>query len=114
MYAVPLVFFALSPSGYYYSFLVLLVLLPWQAESTDNVRVLGIALLTLNMAVSYAFELVSDGWLSLFYQASIQLGLFFVLWLAFEYVRLGVRGPHLTPVTLTPVTATASQVPTAP
>jgi hypothetical protein len=114
MYAVPLVFFALSPSGYYYSFLVLLVLLPWQAGSTDNVRVLGLALLTLNMAVSYAFELVSDGWLALFYQASIQLGLFFLLWLAFEYVRLGVRGPHLTPVTLTPATATASQVPTAP
>jgi hypothetical protein len=112
MYAVPLVFFALSPSGYYYSFLVLLVLLPWQAGSTDNVRVVAIALLTFNMAVSYAFELVSDGWLSLFYQASIQLGLFFVLWLAFEYVRLGARGPHLTPVTLTPVTATASQMPT--
>ena len=28
MYAVPLVFCALSPAGYYYSFLVLLVLLP--------------------------------------------------------------------------------------
>jgi len=103
MYAVPLVFLALSPSGYYYSFLVLLVLLPWQGGSTDNVRVLGLALLSLNMAVSYAFELVSDGWLSLFYQASIQLGLFFALWLAFEYVRLGVRGPRLTPVTAAPV-----------
>jgi hypothetical protein len=114
MYAVPLVFLALSPSGYYYSFLVLLVLLPWQTGSTDNVRVLGIALLTFNMAVSYAFELVSDGWLSLFYQASIQLGLFFVLWLAFEYVRLRVRGPRLTPVTLAPVAATPDQVPTVP
>src|SRR5204863_212364 len=30
MYAVPLVFCALSPAGYYYSFLVLLVLLPWR------------------------------------------------------------------------------------
>jgi hypothetical protein len=28
----------------------------------------------------------------LFYQASIQLGLFLALWTGFEYVRLGSRG----------------------
>src|SRR5262249_56222333 len=30
MYAVPLIYCGLSLSGYYYSFLVLLVLLPWE------------------------------------------------------------------------------------
>ena len=30
LYAVPLIFCALSPTGYYYSFFVLLVLLPWR------------------------------------------------------------------------------------
>jgi hypothetical protein len=89
VYAIPLIFSAFSPTGYYYSFLVLLVLLPWQRGSTDGVRLLGMALLTFNMAVSYAFEVTADGWLPLFYQVSIQMVLFFVLWLAFEYVRLG-------------------------
>ena len=93
MYAVPLVFFALSPTGYYYSFLVLLVLLPWQTGQPDNVRLLGMGVLTFNMAVSYAFEHISGEWLTLFYQASIQMVLFFVLWLGFEYARLGVRAP---------------------
>jgi hypothetical protein len=88
LYGVPLVFFALSPSSYYYSFLVLLVLLPWHAGRPDSVRVLGIALLALNMAISYAFELAADGWLALYYQVSIQMGVFFLLWLALEYVRL--------------------------
>lgn len=98
MYAVPLIFCALSPTGYYYSFLVLLVLLPWQRGSTDSIRLLEMAFLTLNMAVSYAFELTSDGWLSLFYQASIQMGLFFLFWLGFEYVRLGAGAARLTTV----------------
>ena len=44
------------------------------------------------MACTYAFELTSTELLPLFYQASIQLGLFLLLWMAFEYVRLGLRG----------------------
>jgi hypothetical protein len=98
MYAMPLIFCALSPSAYYYSFLVLLVLLPWADGSTDNVRLLGMAVLTLNAAVSYAFELMADGWLSLFYQVSIQMVVWHVLWLTFEYVRLGVAPERLTRV----------------
>ena len=58
--------------------------------------------LTFNMAVSYAFEYSSDGWLSLFYQASIQMVLFFVLWLGFEYARLGVRAPTAVTAALLP------------
>src|SRR5207248_587412 len=38
MYAVPLVFVALSPAGYYYSFLVLLVLLAWRDGAADPLR----------------------------------------------------------------------------
>lgn len=98
MYAVPLVFCAVSPTGYYYSFLVLLVLLPWQGGSTDTLRLLEMALLTFNMAVSYAFEFTSGEWLSLFYQASLQMGLFFLFWLGFEYVRLGARDTQLRTV----------------
>ncbi|HKC97450.1 MAG TPA: hypothetical protein VKG20_05415 [Methylomirabilota bacterium] len=38
------------------------------------------------------FEFVSADFLSLFYQASIQLGLFFLVWVGLEYVRLGFLG----------------------
>ncbi|MBI4610832.1 MAG: hypothetical protein HY726_17705 [Candidatus Rokubacteria bacterium] len=98
MYAVPLIFCALSPAGYYYSFLVLLVLLPWRDGTTDSARLIEMALLTFIMAVSYALELASDELLPLFYQASIQVGLFFLFWLGFEYARLASRGNRLTTV----------------
>jgi len=102
MYAVPLIFCALSPAGYYYSFLVLLVLLPWQRGSTDSARLIGMALLAVVTAVSYAFELASDELFPLFYQASIQMGLFFLFWLGFEYARLGARGRGLSTVVVSP------------
>lgn len=95
MYAAPLIFFALSPTGYYYAFLVLLVLLPWQGGGTDGARRVEMALLTFTMAVSYAFEVAADGPLVLFYQASIQRGLFFVVWLVLEYLRLSSRPARL-------------------
>lgn len=109
MYATPLIFCALSPSAYYYSFLVFVVLLPWADGATDNVRLLGMAVLTLNMAVSYAFELLADGWLSLFYQVSIQMVIWYLLWLAFEYVRLTVGPARLlrVPASLQPVATPA-------
>lgn len=94
MYAVPLIFCALSLTGYYYSFLVLLVLLPWQDGRADPFRVVEMALLTAIMAIGYGFELVSDELLPLFYAASMQLALFFLLWLGFEYAR-GRRLTHL-------------------
>lgn len=93
MYAVPLIFCALSPSGYYYSFLVLLVLLPWEpGNGIQQVGLLEIAVLACFMAASYAFEFVSSDVLPLFYQASIQLGLFFLVWVGLEYLRLGFLG----------------------
>jgi hypothetical protein len=88
MYAVPLVFCALSPAGYYYSFLVLLVLLPWRDGAADAVRLVEMGLLALVGAAGYAFELASAELLPLFYKVSIQLGLFLLFWLVFEYVRL--------------------------
>jgi hypothetical protein len=94
MYAVPLVFCALSLTGYYYSFLVLLVLLPWEDGRADPLRLVEMALLTAMMAVGYGFELMSDEMLPLFHAASLQLALFFVLWLGFEYAR-GRRPKHL-------------------
>ena len=95
MYAVPLVFFALSPAGYYYSFLVLLVLLPWREDAADPVRLFSMGLLAVVGAAGFALELVSADLLPLFYNASIQLGLFFLCWVALEYVRLA-RRPRLS------------------
>ncbi len=91
-FAVPLIFCALSLTGYYYSFLTLLILLPWHESRAGQISVLEMALLAVIMACTYAFELTSTELLPLFYQASIQLGLFLLLWMAFEYVRLGLRG----------------------
>ena len=91
MYAVPLVFVALSPAGYYYSFLVLLVLLPWRDGAADPVRLIAMGLLALLGAAGYGLEMASADLLPLFYNASIQLGLFFVVWLALEYARLARR-----------------------
>ena len=87
MYAVPLVFCALSLSGYYYSFLGLLVLLPWRRDEVDRARLIGMTLLVAVTALSYAFELYSADLLPLYDKASIQLSLFFALWLGLEYVE---------------------------
>lgn len=97
MYAVPLIFWGLSPTSYYYSFLVLLVLLPWQAGLPDRVRLLEMVLLTAVMAAVHAFEVVSADLIPLYYQASIALAVFFVLWLGFEYARLAATGDAVTP-----------------
>ena len=88
LYAVPLVFCAVSPAGYYYSFLVLLVLLPWQNGPPDPLRLVQMALLSLVMAADFAFELASVDWVPLFYKATLQLAMFFAIWLALEYARL--------------------------
>jgi hypothetical protein len=87
-YAVPLVFCAFSLTGYYYGFLALLVLLPWHEGRADRISIVEMALLAVIMASAYAFEFASADLLPLFYQASIQLGLFLALWTVFEYVRL--------------------------
>jgi hypothetical protein len=96
MYAVPLVFCALTPAGYYYAFLVLLVLLPWANGVPDAARLVGMGLLTLVAAAGYALELRSADLLPLYYDASIVLGLFFVLWLTLEYLRLAWGHGHST------------------
>jgi len=88
MYAVPLIYCAFSLASYYYAFLALLVLLPWAVGRTDSLRLVQCAFLIVITAISYAFELGSDGFLSLFYKVSIQMGLFFAVWIAFEYARL--------------------------
>lgn len=98
MYAVPLIFFALSPTGYYYSFLVLLVLLPWENGQVSRIGLLQMALLTVLMAISYVFEFVSPDVLPLFNVAAIQTGMFFLMWLAFEYGRLGLAGAPMISV----------------
>ena len=90
MFAVPLLYVMLSPAGYYYSFLVLLVLLPWHRALADRPRLLAMTLLTLLMAACHAFELTSDGLVPLFFKASIALGIYFVLWLALEGTRHAV------------------------
>ncbi len=88
MYAVPLIYCAIPLASYYYAFLALLVLLPWEGGRRDSVRLIEAALLTVITAVSYAFEISSPDFLPLFYKASIQVGLFFLVWLFFEYARL--------------------------
>jgi hypothetical protein len=96
MYAVPLIFWGLAPTGYYYSFLVLLVLLPWRDGLPDRVRLLEMILLTAVMAVIHAFEVVSPDLIPLYYQASIAMAVFFVLWLGFEYARLALDRGEIT------------------
>ena len=60
---------------------MLLVLLPWPEGRADPLRLVEMALLTAIMAVGFGFELTSDEMLPLFYAASMQLALFFLLWL---------------------------------
>ena len=97
MYAVPLLFWALAPTGYYYTFLVLLVLLPWKDGPPDRVRLLEMALLTGVMAVIYASEAASPDLIPLYYQASKTMAGYFVLWLGFEYARLAMAGAAAPP-----------------
>jgi hypothetical protein len=92
MYAVPLVYCAFSPAGYYYSFLVVLVLLPWHHGTADRPRLLGMALLALVSAGGYALEIASDDFLPLFHGAATLIGVYFVAWLALEYARLRLPG----------------------
>jgi predicted exporter len=54
------------------------------------------ALLAGVMAVAYAFEAVSGELLTFFAAVSLQLGLYFVLWIGFEYARF-FRGPAARP-----------------
>jgi hypothetical protein len=96
MYAVPLIFWGLAPTGYYYSFLVLLVLLPWRDGVPDRVRLLEMVLLTTVMAAIHAFEVTSPDLIPLYYQASIAMAVFFVLWLGFEYARLAMPRGEIT------------------
>jgi len=97
-YAVPLLFIALSLSGYYYSFLVLLILLPWSCAPVDRIRMIEMTLLVVVTAASYAFEVVSAELLTLYYQASLQIAIFFLLWLAFEYGHwFTLRAPRGSP-----------------
>jgi hypothetical protein len=96
MYAVPLVYCVFSPAGYYYSFLVVLVLLPWHSGVVDRSRLLAIALLALVNVAGYAFEILSHDHLPLFHAVSALLGAYFVAWLALEYARLGIAAVPLT------------------
>jgi hypothetical protein len=98
MYAVPLVYCALSPAGYYYSFLVLLVLLPWHRGVPDRIRLLGMALLALAGAGAYALEIADDDVLPLFHAASMLIGVYFAAWLTLEYARLRRPAVPLTAV----------------
>ena len=90
MYAVPLVWCAVSPAGYYYSLLVLLVLLPWRDGAADGVRLLQMALLAVLGATGYALEIASQDFLPLMHRVSTLLALYFVVWLGLEYARLRV------------------------
>jgi hypothetical protein len=96
MVAVPFVYIALSPTGYYYGFLVLLVLLPWRDGRAEPVSLVEMSLLAAVMAASYGFEAASAELLTFFSAVSLQLALYFLLWVGFEYARLfrgGARRP---------------------
>jgi hypothetical protein len=77
MYAVPLVWCAVSPAGYYYSLLVLLVLLPWRDGAADGVRLVQMALLAALGATGYALEIASQDFLPLMHRVSTLLALYF-------------------------------------
>jgi hypothetical protein len=76
------------------------VLLPREGDNgIDRIALVETAVLAGFMATSYAFEFASADLLPLFYQASIQLGLFFVVWVGLEYVRLGFLGRRFVGMT---------------
>lgn len=91
VYGVPLLFLALSLSGYYYSFLILLVLLPWHAGRAEPLALVAMGLLAAILAASYAVEALSSEMLTFFAAVSLQLALYFALWLGLEYVRARPR-----------------------
>ena len=96
LYVAPLLYIALSPTGYYYGFLVLLMLLPWRDGAADPLRLLGMGLLAAMMAASYALEAGSSDMLTFFSAVSLQLGLYFTLWLGLEHARIfRTRGRRL-------------------
>lgn len=92
MYAVPLIWCAVSPAGYYYSLLVLLVLLPWRDGHADRMRLIEMALLTVLGAVAYGLEIASHDSLPLMHRVSTLLALYFAVWLGLEYARLREPG----------------------
>ena len=112
MYAVPLVWCAVSPAGYYYSFLVLLILLPWRDGAADRVRLLQMALLSLLGAAAYALEIASHDALPLMHRASTLLAVYFAVWLALEYSR--PRALRRSTGAATPAARDASAVPALP
>jgi len=87
LYMVPLLFIVLSPTGYYYSFLILLLLLPWRDGAADPARLVEMALLAAMMAAAYSVEAVSSGMLPFFSAVSLELALYFALWIGLEYAR---------------------------
>lgn len=87
LYMVPLLYIALSPTGYYYSFLILLMLLPWRDGAAESLRLLEMALLAAMMAAAYALEAGSSEMLTFFSAVSLQLALYFALWLGLEHAR---------------------------
>jgi hypothetical protein len=89
MYAAPLVFCAFATSGYYYAFLVLLILLPWSRGQASRMSLIEMGLLTATMAATEVFTLTASDMLTAFNAASIQLALFFLCWLACGYLRVG-------------------------
>ncbi|HKZ07383.1 MAG TPA: hypothetical protein VJU81_18095 [Methylomirabilota bacterium] len=91
VYGVPLLFLGLSLSGYYYSFLILLMLLPWHAGRAEPLALVAMGLLAALFAAAYAVEAVSPEMLTFFAAVSLQLALYFVLWLGLEYVRARAR-----------------------
>ena len=84
-----MIYCAFSPSGYYYSFLVLLVLLPWESGSVNIISLVEMIVLVVIMTILFAFDFVLTDMLPLFNAATIQLGVFLLLWLLFEYARVG-------------------------
>jgi hypothetical protein len=96
LYAVPLLFIALSPTGYYYAFLILLVLLPWRGTRAAPLALVEMGLLTGILAGSYAVEALSAELLTFFAAVSLQLALYFALWLGLEYARVGPRAARPT------------------
>ena len=113
VYMVPLLYIALSPTGYYYAFLILLMLLPWRDGAAGPLRLVGMALLAAMMAGAYALEARSSEMLTFFSAVSLQLALYFVLWLGLEHARnFRTRARRLaSDVTAHDTVATETRVP---
>ena len=82
-----LIFLLLTPTNYYYSFLVVYFLVPFEGGRLHPVDALKAAFLLALMIVANVFELQNPEMLPLYFKISISLAVFFAFSLVVDLCR---------------------------